>query len=67
MAMTLRLTEDDEQILTLLADTQGISRQEATVRAIREAAERRGHESMVSESSARIRVRYADLLDRLGR
>lgn len=65
--MTLRLTEDDERILTLLADTQGISRQEATVRAIREAAERRGHESTVSESSARIRVRYADLLDRLGR
>ncbi|MBO3724697.1 CopG family transcriptional regulator [Actinomyces bowdenii] len=67
MAMTLRLTEDDERILTLLADTQGISRQEATVRAIREAAERRGHESTVSESSARVRVRYADLLDRLGR
>lgn len=65
MAMTLRLTESDEKILSELAARDGVSRQEATVRAIREAAVRRGHEQLVSELSARGRSRYADLLDRL--
>lgn len=65
--MTLRLSESDEQVLTALAEGQGISKQEATVRAIRETAARRGHEQAVSELSARARERYADLLDRLGR
>ena len=67
MAMTLRLTPDDEAALQLLAETQGISRQEATVRAIREAAARRGHQQAVRELSAQGRARYSDLLDRLGR
>ncbi|HEY6743117.1 MAG TPA: CopG family transcriptional regulator [Lapillicoccus sp.] len=65
--MTLRLTDDDERALTELAAADGVSKQEATVRAIREAAARRGHQSKVAELSADARVRYADLLDRLGR
>lgn len=65
--MTLRLTDADEKILADLAAQEGISRQEATVRAIREAAARRGHQQAVQEISARGRARYADLLDRLGR
>lgn len=65
--MTLRLTAEDERILAALAEQDGISRQEATVRAIREVAARRGHENAVRASSARARERYADLLDRLGR
>lgn len=64
MAMTLRLTPADEQIL---ADSQGVSRQEATIRAIREAAARQGHEQAVDRLSAQARSRYASLLDRLGR
>lgn len=67
MAMTLRLTPDDEQLLAQLAEQDGISRQEATVRAIRESAARRGHQQAVSGLSASARERYADLLDRLGR
>ena len=66
MAMTLRLSEDDEKVLAELAELDGISRQEATVRAIREAAARRGHESAVRDASARARDRYADVLRRLG-
>lgn len=66
MAMTLRLTADDEQVLARLAADQGVSRQEATVRAIREAAARRGHEAAVRDLSARARERYADVLRRLG-
>jgi hypothetical protein len=38
MAMTLRLNPDDEQALALLAEADGVSKQEATVRAIHEAA-----------------------------
>ncbi|MGA8047397.1 MAG: CopG family transcriptional regulator [Dermatophilaceae bacterium] len=67
MAMTLRLTDEDEQALALLAQSQGISKQEATVRAIRDAAARRGHEDKVRELSAQARTRYADVLERLGR
>lgn len=67
MAMTLRLTPEDERILAELAEAEGISRQEATVRAIREAAARRGHEQAVHQLSANARVRYAALLDRLSR
>lgn len=66
MAMTLRLTPEDEQALTLLAEAEGVSKQEATVRAIREAASRRLRRDRVSTLSATARDRYADLLDRLG-
>lgn len=65
--MTLRLTEEDESVLAELAAAQGLSRQEATVRAIREAAARRGHEATVRDLSATARARYADVLDRLGK
>lgn len=67
MAMTLRLTAEDEKALAALAEADGVSKQEATVRAIREAAQRRGHEDHVRRLSAQSRERYADLLDRLGR
>ena len=66
MAMTLRLSEDDEKVLAELARVDGISRQEATVRAIREAAARRGHEVAVRDASTKARERYADVLRRLG-
>ena len=67
MAMTVRLSDDDERALALLAEAQGISKQEATVRAIREAAARRLHQDRVRDLSAQARVRYADVLERLGR
>ena len=66
MAMTLRLSEDDERVLAELAERDGISRQEATIRAIHEAAARRGHEAAVRDASAKARSRYADVLRRLG-
>nr|NLI50967.1 CopG family transcriptional regulator [Propionibacterium sp.] len=66
MAMTLRLEPEDEQALALLAQAEGVSKQEATVRAIREAAARHVREDKVRRLSAAARERYADLLDRLG-
>lgn len=66
MAMTLRLEPDDEEALALLAKTQGVSKQEATVRAIRDAAARSIREEKVRRLSAAARDRYSDLLERLG-
>lgn len=43
-----------------------MSTQEATVRAIREAASRRLHREKIAALSMTARDRYADLLDRLG-
>ena len=66
MAMTLRLTEAQDQALTELARCQGISKQEATARAIEEASARIAHEDRVTAASAKMRARYAELIDRLG-
>ena len=66
MAMTLRLDPEDEKALALLAEAEGVSKQEATVRAIREAAARRLREDRVRQLSTAARARYADLLNRLG-
>lgn len=66
MAMTLRLGPEDERALALLAEADGVSKQEATVRAIREAASRRLRRDKVAALSMTARDRYADLLDRLG-
>ena len=63
----MRLSKEDERLLTLFAEEDGISRQEATIRAIREVAARRGHERRVKEASVRIRNRYANILERPGR
>lgn len=65
--MTLRLEPEDERALELLAEAEGVSKQEATVRAIREAAARHLREDKVRRLSAAARDRYAELLDRLGR
>ena len=67
MAMTLRFSKEDVRLLALLAEEDGVRRQEATIRAIHEAAARRGHEQRVADASARIRSRYAEVLERLGR
>lgn len=67
MAMTLRLDEEQNRALEALARIDGISKQEAALRAILEAFARRSHEADLRAASERNRERYADLLDRLGR
>lgn len=67
MAMTLRLTEVQDRALTLLAEAEGISKQEAACRAIVDAAARRTRDAEVRQLSAAGRTRYADLLARLSR
>ncbi|MCF6421573.1 MULTISPECIES: CopG family transcriptional regulator [Amycolatopsis] len=65
MAMTLRLTEEQERALAMLAEAQGVSKHEAVVRAIGEAAARRVRDDRVRALSEEGRSRYASLLDRL--
>ena len=65
MVMTLRLNADDEHALALLAEADGVSKQEATIRAIHEAASRRLRVDKIRTLSAGARERYAGLLDRL--
>lgn len=64
--MTLRLPEDVDRALELLARDLGVSKHEATVRAIKDAAERRGRQREISELSAEGMARYEALLKRLG-
>lgn len=61
-----RLGPEFEKALALLAGAEGVSKQEATVRAIREAAARQVREDKIRRLSAAARERYADLLERLG-
>ncbi|GLY66951.1 CopG family transcriptional regulator [Amycolatopsis taiwanensis] len=65
MAMTLRLTEEQERALALLAEAEGVSKHEAAVRAITDAAARRVRDDRVRALSAEGRQRYAALLERL--
>lgn len=64
--MTLRLTDADDDTLAQLASALGVSKQEAVVRAIREAAQRTAHRAQVAELTDQVIDRYGDLLDRLG-
>jgi uncharacterized protein (DUF1778 family) len=49
MAMTLRLTPDQDRALTLLAEAQGSSKHEAAVRAIITAANRLVNDATVAQ------------------
>jgi uncharacterized protein (DUF1778 family) len=63
--MTLRLTEEQERALAMLAEAEGVSKHEAVVRAIAEVAARRVKDDRVRALSRDGRTRYASLLDRL--
>ncbi|GAA4416611.1 CopG family transcriptional regulator [Actinokineospora soli] len=65
MAMTLRLTDEQERALARLAEADGVSKHEAVVRAITETAARRTQADEVRDASEVARARYASLLDRL--
>jgi len=67
MAMTLRLTEDEQAALRERAEAEGISMQEAARRAVRDYVARRAHRERVSDAARRVIDAHADALDRLGR
>lgn len=67
MAMTLRLTDDEQAALRARAAHEGISMQEAARRAVREYVERSNHRDRVHAAADRIVASHGDALDRLGR
>jgi hypothetical protein len=67
MAMTLRLTEDEQTALRERAEEEGISMQEAARRAVRDYVTRGGHRDRVSVAAGRVMAAHAEALDRLGR
>ncbi len=67
MAMTLRLTDDEQRALRARAEAEGISMQEAARRAVREYVATGQHRERVSAASERIISAHGEALDRLGR
>ncbi|OZM73656.1 CopG family transcriptional regulator [Amycolatopsis antarctica] len=65
MAMTLRLNEEHERALAMLAEANGVSKHEAVVRTITEAGARSVRDDRIRVLSQDGRNRYASLLDRL--
>ncbi len=66
MAMTLRLTDSEQEGLRLRAEVEGMSMQEVARRAIREFVARGEHRDRVREATDLIMNRHADALRRLG-
>ena len=66
MAMTLRLTDDEQTALRERAAAEGISMQDAARRAVREYVARGAHRDRVAAAARRIQDAHADALRRLG-
>jgi plasmid stability protein len=67
MAMTLRLTDEEQDALRSRAAAEGISMQEAARRAVREYVTRCEHRDRVDEAAGRVVDSHADAIERLGR
>ena len=65
MAMTLRLTDEQDAALVILAKAQGISKNEAAARAIVEQARADVRRVEIRSATDDIAERYGPLLDRL--
>ncbi len=67
MAMTLRLTDDEQEMLRTRAADEGVSMQEIARRAVREYIGLEDHRDRVLAAAKRVFTAHADALDRLGR
>ncbi|KRF27040.1 ribbon-helix-helix protein, CopG family [Phycicoccus sp. Soil803] len=66
MALTLRTDSELEKALDALVAAEGASRQEVIRRAVIDRYHRQEHVELVASSSAKLRERWGDVLDRLG-
>ena len=66
MAMTLRLTDEEQDALRQRAALEGMSMQEAARRAVREYVARAEHRDRVAAAAELIMQRHAAALRRLG-
>lgn len=67
MAMTLRLTPEQDATLAQIAAVDGVSKHEAAVRAIEDAASRRQQRTLVDLYTSEILVEDVALLERLAK
>ena len=67
MAMTLRLSDEEQEALRQRASEDGISMQDAARRAIRDYVARSAHQDRVAAATDLIVSVHAEALDRLGR
>jgi len=67
MAMTLRLTEAEQEALRARAEQEGVSMQELARRAVREYVRLENHRDRVFASARRVTDAHADAIERLGR
>lgn len=65
MSMTLRLTDEQDRALTALAEAEGVSKNEAAIRAILERAQRDVRRELILRATDDAVKRYRPLLDRL--
>jgi hypothetical protein len=66
MAMTLRTTKSHDEAIARLAEREGVSKNEAVLRAVERADEAANIDDDVMAAYARASVEYRDALDRLG-
>lgn len=66
MAMTLRLTDDEQERLRKRAADEGVPMQEVARRAVREYIGLEDHRDRVFASAKRILSAHSDAIDRLG-
>lgn len=66
MAMTVRMDQEHDAILTSLANKWGVSKNEAILRAVREASEDLTLRNDAMSAYERVSTKYRDALDRLG-
>ncbi|HAS12022.1 MAG TPA: hypothetical protein DCS55_16120 [Acidimicrobiaceae bacterium] len=67
MAMTLRLSDEEQELLRRRAAEEGISMQEVARRAVREYVGIEDHRDRVFASARRVLTAHADAIERLGR
>ncbi len=66
MAMTLRTTQQHDDAIARLAEREGISKNEAVLRAVERADQALSIDEDVMAAYARASVEYREALDRLG-
>jgi predicted transcriptional regulator len=66
MAMTLRLTDDEQEDLKRRAAIEGVSMQDLARRAVREYVRHAEHRDRVIAAGHRVMAAHADALRRLG-
>ncbi|MDN5917226.1 MAG: ribbon-helix-helix protein, CopG family [Pseudonocardia sp.] len=67
MAMTLRLTDEETELLRRRAEAEQRSMQDVARAAVREYVGRRDHDDEVDQAAAWVTGNFRDTLDRLGR